>query len=192
MIGAAAMSLSSFTVCMNALRLNLFKIHDASHDRPLKKKALPKPDTADETKTETLLVDGMMCEHCEARVKKALEKIDGITEAEADHQTGRVVIHTEKEIDPDLIRTAIEDEDYTYIGKEGEKKEMTKTVKIEGMMCEHCEASVKKALEKIDGVASAEVSHEAGTAIVELSADVDDAVLTQAVEDKDYKVLGIE
>ena len=192
MIGAAAMSLSSFTVCMNALRLNLFKIHDASHDRPLKKKALPKPDTADETKTETLLVDGMMCEHCEARVKKALEKIDGIREAKADHQTGKVIIHTEKEIDPDLIRTAIEDEDYTYIGKEGETKEMTKTVKIEGMMCEHCEASVKKALEKIDGIESAEVSHTAGTAVITLSRDVDEAVIREAIEDRDYKFLGIE
>lgn len=69
---------------------------------------------------------------------------------------------------------------------------MTKTLKIEGMMCGHCEASVKKALEALDGVASAAVSHEQGTAVVELIQDVDDAVLTKAVEDKDYKVVGIE
>ena len=68
---------------------------------------------------------------------------------------------------------------------------MKKTMKIEGMMCPHCEATVKKALEKIDGVASAEVSHEQGTAIVELDAEVDNAVLQQAVEDRDYKVLSI-
>lgn len=68
---------------------------------------------------------------------------------------------------------------------------MTKTMKIEGMMCGHCEATVKKALEAIDGVNSAEVSHEAGTAVVELSEEVQDEVLQKAVEDKDYKVLSI-
>lgn len=68
---------------------------------------------------------------------------------------------------------------------------MTKTMKIEGMMCGHCEATVKKALEAIDGVNSAEVSHEAGTAVVELSEGVQDEVLQKAVEDKDYKVLSI-
>ena len=68
---------------------------------------------------------------------------------------------------------------------------MEKTMKIEGMMCPHCEATVKKALENIDGVASAAVSHEQGTAVVELEAPVDNAVLQKAVEDKDYKVLSI-
>ena len=68
---------------------------------------------------------------------------------------------------------------------------MTNTLKIEGMMCGHCEATVKKALEAIDGVNSAEVSHEAGTAVVELSEGVQDEVLQKAVEDKDYKVLSI-
>ncbi|MBQ9037451.1 MAG: heavy-metal-associated domain-containing protein [Erysipelotrichaceae bacterium] len=65
---------------------------------------------------------------------------------------------------------------------------MTKTMVIEGMMCEHCEATVRKALEKIEGVEKAEVSHVKGTAIVSLSADVDDSILKQAVEDKDYDV----
>ena len=68
---------------------------------------------------------------------------------------------------------------------------MTKTMKIEGMMCGHCEAAVKKALEALDGVDSAEVSHEAGTAVVTLSNEVAADVLTKAVEDKDYKVLGV-
>ena len=68
---------------------------------------------------------------------------------------------------------------------------MTKTMKIEGMMCGHCEAAVKKALEALDGVDSAEVSHESGTAVVTLSNEVADDVLTKAVEDKDYKVLGV-
>lgn len=69
---------------------------------------------------------------------------------------------------------------------------MTKTIHIEGMMCAHCEATVKKALEALDGVASAAVSHEAGTAVVTLSAPVDDAALTEAVQAKDYTVTGID
>ena len=69
---------------------------------------------------------------------------------------------------------------------------MTKTLKVEGMMCMHCEARVKKALEAIDGVESAVADHDAGTAVVTLNADVADDVLRKAVEDQDYKVLGIE
>ncbi|MBQ8095034.1 MAG: cation transporter [Clostridia bacterium] len=68
---------------------------------------------------------------------------------------------------------------------------MEKTLKIEGMMCPHCEATVKKALEAIDGVTAAEVSHTAGTAVVTLAKDIDNAVLAKAVEDKDYKVLNV-
>ena len=68
---------------------------------------------------------------------------------------------------------------------------MTKTMKIEGMMCGHCEASVKKALESVEGVVSAEVSHKDGEAVVTLSGDVGDDVLRKAVEDKDYKVISI-
>ena len=73
-----------------------------------------------------------------------------------------------------------------------EKETMKKTMKIEGMMCAHCEATVKKALEAIPEVVDAEVSHTAGTAVVTLQSPVDDAALKKAVEDKDYKVLGIE
>lgn len=69
---------------------------------------------------------------------------------------------------------------------------MTKTIYIEGMMCGHCEAHVKKALEAIDGVAEAQVSHEKGTAVVTLTADVEDEVLTKAVEEQDYKVVSVE
>ncbi len=75
--------------------------------------------------------------------------------------------------------------------KKSEDEKMTKTMKIEGMMCGHCEASVKKALEALAEVDSAEVSHTEGTAIVSLNSEVDDAVLKKTVEDKDYKVLSI-
>ena len=73
-----------------------------------------------------------------------------------------------------------------------EESNMTKTIKIEGMMCGHCEATVKKALEALPEVASAEVSHEKGTAVVTLTAEVSDDVLKKTVEDKDYTVTGIE
>ena len=114
MFGAAAMSLSSFCVVSNALRLNWFKMYDPSKDRKIKTKKTNKED-----------------------------------------------------------------------------KTMTKTIKIEGMMCGHCEATVKKALEALSQVDSAEVSHEAGTAVVTLNSDVSDDVLKKAVEYKDYKVTEI-
>ncbi len=113
MFGAAAMSLSSFCVVSNALRLNLFGMYNADHDKPIK------------------------------------------------------------------------------IKRKKEKKAMTKTIRIEGMMCPHCEATVKKALEAVAGVASAEVSHKEGTAVVTLTADVDNALLKQTVEDKDFTVTEI-
>lgn len=147
MWGAAAMSLSSFCVCMNALRLNLFKVHNANRDRHGK-------GEVSETKLNSLI-----------------KKVTG---------------NDESSDEPGQSETNNLHEDNL---KEG--KVMTKTMKIEGMMCGHCEATVKKALEAIDGVNSAEVSHEAGTAVVELSEGVQDEVLQKAVEDKDYKVLSI-
>ena len=147
MWGAAAMSLSSFCVCMNALRLNLFNVHNANRDRHGK-------GEVSETKLNSLI-----------------KKVTG---------------NDESSDEPGQSETNNLHEDNL---KEG--KVMTKTMKIEGMMCGHCEATVKKALEAIDGVNSAEVSHEAGTAVVELSEEVQDEVLQKAVEDKDYKVLSI-
>ena len=130
MLGAAAMSLSSFCVVMNALRLNLMNVHDASKDRKLKK-ALP------------LAADGTL--------------LGGQNKTE--EQKGET--------------------------------EMKKTLAIEGMMCNHCENTVKKALEALEGVTSAEVSHTAGTAVVTLSGKVSDDALKSAVEAKDYKVLRV-
>lgn len=123
MFGAAAMSLSSFCVVSNALRLNFCKLHDAGRDKKVK---------------------------------------------------------------PANITTINEQS-----GKDG-KETMTKTMKIEGMMCGHCEARVKKVLEALEGVDSAEVSYEAGTAVVTMSAEVSDEVLKKTVEDQDYKVISIK
>ncbi len=131
MYGAMAMSLSSFCVCMNALRLNLVKLYDPTHDR--------KGKPAD------------LNPLYEEAINKANDDLNN-----------------------------------------KEDNLMEKTIKVEGMMCMHCEATVKKALEAIDGVESAVASHEAGTAVVQLSKDVADEVLTKVIEDKDYEVKGIE
>ncbi|MBQ9272280.1 MAG: heavy metal translocating P-type ATPase, partial [Mogibacterium sp.] len=132
MLGAAAMSLSSFCVVTNALRLNLFDAGDR------KRSGAVKTDSSSQT---------------------------AATEAGPSE---------------------------TISNNESEENLMQKTMKIEGMMCPHCEATVKKALEALEGVEGAEVSHEAGTAVVSMSADVADAVLKEAVEAKDYAVKGIE
>ena len=103
MWGAAAMSLSSFTVCMNALRLNLFDVHSSKHDKPLKHQALPEteqpvtacPLPAEPAKEEasmTIGVDGMMCEHCEKAVADSLKKIDGVVDVHADHEAKKAVV----------------------------------------------------------------------------------------------------
>ena len=150
MFGAAAMSLSSFCVVSNALRLNLFKLYDASKDHPSRHPVVPDQD-------------GHLLAH-----KKETENV-----LKQDAGTGST-----KE-------PAASDKG------QGKENEMTKTMKIEGMMCGHCEATVKKALEALEQVEKADVSHESGEAVVTLAADVDNDVLKKAVEDKDYKVLDI-
>jgi Cu2+-exporting ATPase len=281
MWGAAAMSLSSFTVCMNALRLNFFKMKDGEEsgeatkgnapvkEAPVSKKEAPKTASApskdnlkkevlhvegmmcencerhvkealealpfiesakadhvkgtvditsdgepdrkamedaiskagytlkDEPSTEgkaTVLVGGMMCENCEKHVKKALESLPFIESASADYTTGRVAITYSSQPVEEEMKDVISKADYEYQGIEFPKEEnkMKETVKIEGMMCNHCEATVKKALEALDGVDSAEVSHEKGTAVLSVSKAVADADIQKAVEDKDYKFVGIE
>ena len=132
MFGAAAMSLSSFCVVSNALRLNFCRLHDASRDK---------------------------------KIKSAIIK--------------DTIMNTDSQEEPEMES-----------GKEGTT--MTKTMKIEGMMCGHCEARVKKVLEALAEVDSAEVSHEAGTAVVTLNSDVQDEVLKKTVEDQDYKVTSIQ
>ena len=136
MFGAAAMSLSSFCVVSNALRLNLFDLHSTKHDRKPKSAALPA-----------------------APVQPAAAE------------------NTAEPVSAPVVK---------------EDNAMKKTLHVEGMMCGHCEARVKKALEALPAVDEAVVSHEAGTAIVTLNAEVSDADLKKAVEDQDYKVTSIE
>lgn len=195
MWGAAAMSISSVTVCLNALRLNWTDVHNSRHDKPLRHRA-SREKTAEtpEERRMTIQVDGMMCGHCENRVKGALEKISGIKEAHADHARGEVQIICRRNVEEKAIEEAITQAGYVYKGTipDKEETEMKETVKIEGMMCGHCEATVKKALEALDGVEQAEVSHEKGEAVLTLSHAVADKDIQAAVEGKDYKFLGIE
>lgn len=205
MWGAAAMSLSSFTVCMNALRLNLFNVRSSSRDKKKKMTALPDWDTisgkpSSEEKPEAaggkavVLVEGMMCENCENHVKKALESLSFITGARADHKTGRVSITYSSQPDEAAMKQVLAKADYEYKGILFPKEEtnMKETVKIEGMMCNHCEMTVKKALEALDGVEKADVSHTKGTAVLTLDKAVADGDIKKAIEDKDYTFKGIE
>ena len=125
MYGAAAMALSSFFVCMNALRLNLVKIHDSSHDRKIKQKsagtasvAPAEIKTEEKPMTKTLKVEGMMCPHCEARVKKALEAVEGVKSAVADHTAGTAVVTLKAAVADDILVQAVEAQDYKVLGVE--------------------------------------------------------------------------
>lgn len=147
MFGAAAMSLSSFCVVTNALRLNLVSIHDASKDKA-KKKAKKKTN------------------------RKDLWKDTNPQENNPENNTTQNTEYKNQQNMEELM--------------------MEKTMKIEGMMCGHCEARVKKCLEALAQVDEAVVSHEAGTAVVKLNAQIEDDVLRKTVEDQDYKVIEIQ
>ena len=116
MFGAAAMSLSSFCVVSNALRLNLFKLHDAGKDKKINRHSKHKEET---TMVKTMKIEGMMCGHCEAAVKKALEAIDGVASAEVSHTDGTAVVTLSKPVENAALRKAVEDKDYTVTDIEG-------------------------------------------------------------------------
>ena len=112
MFAAAAMSLSSFSVVTNALRLNFFRMHDPKRDHKIRNKL--KTTTEKETKTmeKTLKIEGMMCGHCEMHIKKALEALDGVKTAEVSHEAGTAVVSLEKEIPDDVLKQAVADQGY--------------------------------------------------------------------------------
>ena len=165
MFGAAAMSLSSFCVVTNALRLNLFKMHDASKDHPMRKRA-------------------------EKAANKGGEKAENAGAVRVGAEDTRSIGQTANGNETVSKEMQKSENQKNNINMEGIT--MTKTMNIEGMMCGHCEARVKKALEALAGVESAEVSHEKGTAVVSMSADVADDTLKEAVETQDYKVNSIQ
>ena len=116
MFGAAAMSLSSFCVVTNALRLNLCRVYDPKHDRkatPDRKDKTDKPNESEEkSMTKTMNIEGMMCCHCEARVKKALEALDAVSEAAVSHESGTAVVTLSSDISDEKLKETVEAEDY--------------------------------------------------------------------------------
>ena len=119
MFGAAAMSLSSFCVVSNALRLNLFKMYDASKDKKLKaKKEKKRSKKEDKTMKKIMHIEGMMCGHCEAAVKKALEALPQVDEAVVSHEAGKAELTLNAEIADDVLKKTVEDKDYTVTSVE--------------------------------------------------------------------------
>lgn len=114
--GAVAMSISSFLVVTNALRLNMFKLHDSSKDKTFKQKSKTSENST--ILKKTLKIDGMNCIHCEARVKKALESVDGVSEAIVSHESKTAVVTLTKNVSNKVLRKVVEDEDYKVIGIE--------------------------------------------------------------------------
>lgn len=118
MFGAAAMSLSSFCVVTNALRLNLFKLHDASRDKKRDRVSISletakiQPKKEQEIMEKTLTIEGMMCTHCEARVKKALEALENVTQAQVSHEKGTAVVTLSADVPNDTLKQAVEAQDY--------------------------------------------------------------------------------
>lgn len=209
MVGAAAMSLSSFTVCMNALRLNLFKLHDASHDKKRKNPAAAVVEKADLAPQPagcpvpatagtqvTYQVKGMMCAHCEGRVKKALEELEGVVSAKADHTIGTVVATVTKPLNYAQVQQAVAKAGYEVTGEEktadGESDGTTVTLKVKGMMCAHCEGRVKKALEGLEGVTSAKADHNSGTVEVTETRNVPENDFKSAILKAGYEYEGME
>ena len=183
MIGAAAMALSSFTVCMNALRLNLFRVHDASHDRPLRHRALPEERRAETEKATAAEATASMAAAAKATAAETAATRATAAKATAAETAAAKVTAAEAAPAENLA---------TGISKRTEEETtMTKTAKIQGMMCEHCEMHVKKALEALDGVEGAVVSHEKGTAVITESHEVPEAEIRKAVEDAGYEFVSL-
>lgn len=183
MFGAAAMSLSSFCVVTNALRLNLLDMHNPAKDKKLHK-AKRKPEPA-------AIIENNQSEQESNRLDNTMQNNYNI-------ESNRI---ESNRIESNKIESNSNIESNNNIENNNNSKnnqlqlegnEMTKTLKIEGMMCGHCEARVKKCLEALEQVTQAQVSHEAGTAVVSLSADISSEALAKAVEEQDYKVLAVE
>lgn len=115
MFGAAAMSLSSFCVVTNALRLNWFKMYDAGRDKKIKQNKMNEKQE-ETTMKKTMKIEGMMCEHCEARVKKCLEALPQVDEAAVSHKDGTAVVVLNAEVSDDVLKKTVEEQDYTVVG----------------------------------------------------------------------------
>ena len=178
MFGAAAMSLSSFLVVTNALRLNLFNPHDGSGDKPKSSKH--------KTSEDRFISSEIEPEASEANA--AQDRVISENGVSKDNDEGNNIVNN---VINDNVNNEVNNNNnssYSLIDENKEPNFMKKTMTIEGMMCMHCEATVKKALEALEGVESAEVSHEKGTAVVTTLDSVSDETLKKTVEDKEYIV----
>lgn len=176
MFGAAAMAFSSVFVVGNALRLNLFQVYNTRRDRAGRH----------EVSRQALhgVIADMLASAGQNKTKEQAKKIAGGQNAG---------VQAEKSAEDQKTDTSAGREESRAAGAAERKEAMMKqTVRIKGMMCGHCEATVKKALEALDGVESAEVNHEAGTAILEESKPVDEAAIKAAIEDRDYEFVSLE
>ena len=190
MFAALAMSLSSVFVVNNALRLRRFKPRGVKKSLEKAKSSSEKEnvdkqkDLEKSEKITRIEVEGMMCGHCEKRVADALEKTGKAKNILASHENSSVEF-IDQGLSSEEIKNAIEDAGYKIIKNKGEDS-MEKILNVEGMSCKHCVASVRKALEGLDGVREADVNLDDKKARVELDKDLADEVLVKAVEDAGF------
>lgn len=216
MIGAAAMSLSSFSVCMNALRLRFFKPDHQTHhvSRETRQSesthtassattdALTiQPSTATEIMEETdqtvpvaahqykLTIDGMMCQHCVRTVTKELEAMPGVATVHVDLDSKGATVTSSSAIPADDFKKVITAAGYTLLSEKEEDSTMKTTLKIEGMMCQHCQKHVQEALSAMNGVTAVSVDLDGGKADVEATRDISTEEFAKVIADAGYKLV---
>lgn len=216
MIGAAAMSLSSFSVCMNALRLRFFKPDHQSHhvsretlqsepthtvsaattDVVTTQPAAPAEiaEASDQTAPVAahqyqLTIDGMMCQHCVRIVTKALESLSGVTAVHVDLDSKSATVASSSVIPADDFKKVITTAGYTLLSEKEEESTMKTTLKIEGMMCQHCQKHVQEALSAMNGVTAVSVDLDGGKADVEASRDIPTEEFAKVIADAGYKLV---
>lgn len=216
MIGAAAMSLSSFSVCMNALRLRFFKPDHQSHhvsretlqsepthtvsaattDAVTAQPAAPAEiaEASDQTAPVAahqyqLTIDGMMCQHCVRTVTKTLESLSGVTAVHVDLDSKSATVASSSVIPADDFKKVITTAGYTLLSEKEEESTMKTTLKIEGMMCQHCQKHVQEALSAMNGVTAVSVDLDGGKADVEASRDIPTEEFAKVIADAGYKLV---
>ena len=216
MIGAAAMSLSSFSVCMNALRLRFFKPDHQSHhvsretlqsepthtvsaattDAVTTQPAAPAEiaEASDQTTPVAahqyqLTIDGMMCQHCVRTVTKALESLSGVTAVHVDLDSKGATVASSSVVPADDFKKVITTAGYTLLSEKEEESTMKTTLKIEGMMCQHCQKHVQEALSAMNGVTAVSVDLDGGKADGEASRDIPTEEFAKVIADAGYKLV---
>ena len=216
MIGAAAMSLSSFSVCMNALRLRFFKPDHQSHHVSRETLQSEPTHTVSAATTDAvtaqpaasaeiaeasdqtapvaahqyqLTIDGMMCQHCVRTVTKALESLSGVTAVHVNLDSKGATVASSSVIPADDFKKVITTAGYKLLSEKEEESTMKTTLKIEGMMCQHCQKHVQEALSAMNGVTAVCVDLDGGKADVEASRDIPTEEFAKVIADAGYKLV---